>query len=132
MSLLPPIVKVAAIKRYTKDQLLSIRSFIQRMDLKLVNELKNHKISFYLPHRHHSISGVKQEKQNFLQSFDKVLHLRQHSGQPSSNHSLALDMFPKDTSFYLSTSCSSKSTCLSDCYLHDAIKKRRRTVSILM
>ena len=49
MSSFPPIVKVAAIKRYTRDQLLSIRSFIQRIDLKLVYKLKNHKISFHLP-----------------------------------------------------------------------------------
>ena len=53
MSSLPPIVKVAAIKRYTRDQLLSIRSFIQRMDLILVNKLRNHTISFHPPHRHY-------------------------------------------------------------------------------
>ena len=43
--------------------------------------------------------------------------------QPPSNHSLALDMFPKDPSAYLCTSSSSKSTCLNDSHLHGAIKK---------
>ena len=128
MSSLPPIANVAAIKRYARDQLLSIRSFIQRIDLKLVNKLKNHKISFYQPHRHLSTCGVKQKKHNFLQSIVKVLHLKPHSVQPSSNHSLALDMVPKDPSAYMCTYFSNESTCLNDCHLHDTIKKLRTLV----
>ena len=42
--------------------------------------------------------------------------------QPSLDHSLALDMAPKDQSAYMCTSYSSKSTCLDDCHLHGAIK----------
>ena len=34
VSPLPPIVKVAAMKRYTRDQLLSMQSFIQHIDFK--------------------------------------------------------------------------------------------------
>ena len=34
----------------------------------------------------------------------------------------------KDTSAYLCTSFSSKSTCLNDCHLHGAIKKLRTLV----
>ena len=122
MSSLPPIVKVAVIKRYTRDELISIRSFIQCTDLKLINKLRNHQISFHLPHHHRSIRGLKQH--NFLQSTEKVLHLKPHSVQPSSNHSLALDMVQRYTPTYLCTSYSSKCTCLYDCHLHDTIKKR--------
>ena len=42
--------------------------------------------------------------------------------QPSLDHSLALDMAPKDQSAYLCTSYSSKSTCFDDCHLHGTIK----------
>ena len=42
-----------------------MRSLVQRIDLKLVNKLKNHKISFHLPHRYRSSSAVKQKKQFF-------------------------------------------------------------------
>ena len=98
------------------------------MDLKLVNKLKNHKISFHQPHRHHSTCGVEQKKHDFLQSIEKVFHLEPHSVLPPSNHSLALDMFTKDPSTYLCASISNKSTCLNDCHLLGAIKKLRQLV----
>ena len=46
--------------------------------------------------------------------------------QPSSNHSLALDMVSKEPSAYQCTSYSSKFTC--DCHLHSVIKKLRTLV----
>ena len=65
---LPLSITQTPVYSYTRTELLSLRMKTSLLSLSTVDRLKDLKIGYHLPRRHHSSQGVKRKKKN-LHSF---------------------------------------------------------------